>query len=150
MIEMLVEFRDIRRGWMIEACKAIELAHARLDVDTNGLASGQSGGEGFQSLQAAIEGRAVDQVNWRVDGQEVLAQLLGLLDTVSGEGGIRDDSCRRWNVGGVCASRGVDGPVGAVLGFRGQSLFQAWLQISSSYSLALLSIGTIPLKHIYA
>lgn len=104
VIEMLVEFRNVRRGGMIESCKAIELAHARLDIDANGLASGQSGCEGFQSLQAAVEGRAVDQIDSGIDGQEVLAQLLGLLDAVSGESGIRDDACRRWDVGGVCAS----------------------------------------------
>lgn len=127
VIEMLVEFGDVRWGGMIKSREAIELSHTRLDVDTNGFTSGQSACEGFQSLQAAVEGRTVDQVDWGIDGEEVLAQLLGLLDAVSRESGIRDDSGRGWDVGGVCASRRVDGPVGAVLRVRGQSLSRAWV-----------------------
>lgn len=92
MIEMPVELGLVRGGGMVETCKAIELAHARLDVDADRLAGGQSGREGFQSLQAAVEGRAVDQVDRWIEAQEMLAQLLSLLDSIARKRGIHNDS----------------------------------------------------------
>lgn len=49
-------------------------------------------GEWSQGLETAIEGRAVDKVHGRVEGNEVGGELFGLFDAVAGQGGVGGDA----------------------------------------------------------
>lgn len=94
VVEVAIEFGDVCWGRVIEAGETVELANTGFGVDLDLLAFGQSGREGLQSLEAAVEGRAVDQVDWRIEFHEMLAKLLRLQDSIARESWIGDDACR--------------------------------------------------------
>jgi len=78
--EVLVKnIKSSGRG-MVEAGKAVEFTDSVFDVDSQLLVTGTICVEffhgGFESLQAAIEGRAVDDIDRRIQLGDVLCQFL--------------------------------------------------------------------------
>lgn len=74
----------------------------------------------LERLQAAVEGARVDDVDGRVERQQLVGQLGCLLLAVAGQGRVRGDACRRRREGGalVFARVGVHDPVHAELRVR--------------------------------
>lgn len=102
---------------MIESCQPIELADAWLDMNRARARTllMASSGERLESLNAAIERRAVDFVYWWGQLKEVSTELLRLRNAVACKGWVRHYSCGRGDIGVVVAGRRVDVPIRAVL-----------------------------------
>lgn len=104
---------------MIEAGKTVELSDAVFDMDLQLLVFGAATVElldcGLQSLQAAVERRAVDDIHGRIQCRNVLGQFLGLVDSMSCQCRIRSDASRCGEVACVCSSSRVNHPVRAEL-----------------------------------
>lgn len=101
--------QDVCRGWsrVLEGSGAIPFAEAVFG--TNGDSIGFSanvffpkavevflveGNKGRDSLQTAIVGAGINCVDWRLNGQEVGAELLGLVDAMGSQFRIRRYTCR--------------------------------------------------------
>lgn len=84
---MLVQDVDASRRRMVEPRRPVEFAEAGLDGDLDfvfAVTLREGVGVGSQGLEAAVERRAVDLVDRRVDFKKVRGELFGLLDAVGG------------------------------------------------------------------
>lgn len=69
----------------------------------------------LQRLETSVKRTAVDGADGRIEGDDSLGQLLGLLNAVRGERRVGGDVGGRRHVGVIFARGGVEGPVDAEL-----------------------------------
>lgn len=124
LVALIQDVREVRvqdgqagGDGVVEAGEAVEFAYARVDADLQGVEEG--GVEGLdgwiEGLEAAVEGRGIDCLDGWGEGGEVRGEVVGLFDTVRGEGGVGGDAGWGWEGVRVGASLRIYDPVGAEL-----------------------------------